>query len=141
MTHATRREFLQAGMAASLLPFAVASSSGGAAAASEPVLYRVLFDIRFPDSVAYGREAERRGHETVGFAGDITDFWYHDLSLRWRRGPAAIAGMTTQGPLFCLERWAWDHGLRVVARAEHVPAGGDESDLLTAWVIAPVRRA
>jgi hypothetical protein len=49
--------------------------------------------------------------------------------------------MTTHGPLFCLERWAWDHGLRVVARTEHAVATAGEADTLISWVIAPVRRA
>lgn len=137
MTHATRREFLQAGVAASLLPLALPVGRTHADAA--PALYRVLYDVRFTESVAYGREAARHGLATTGFAGDITDFWYHDLSLQWRQQPVSIAGMTTHGPLFCLERWAWDHGLRVVSRAEH-PATV-EADPLIAWVIAPIRRA
>jgi hypothetical protein len=139
MTHASRREFLQAGIAASLLPFAVAAPGEGAPAGGAlPPLYRVLYDERFPESVAYARAAAGRGAVVTGFAGDITEFWYRDLSLRWREEPVAIAGMTTHGPLFCLERWAWDHGLRVVARVEQASAA-DEG--LIAWVIAPVRRA
>ena len=33
--------------------------------------------------------------------------------------PLPIAGLTTHGPLFCLERFAWDHGLRVSFRGVH----------------------
>ena len=48
--------------------------------------------------------------------------WYDDLCLRWRREPAAIAGLTAHGALFCLERLAWDQRLRVVYRGEHAAA-------------------
>ena len=77
----------------------------------------------------------KRGVPVTRFRGDITDFWYRDLSLLWRERPVAIAGATTHGPLFCLERWAWDHGLRVTYRGALTGAPGDEA--LTAWIIAP----
>ena len=54
----------------------------------------------------------------------MTRFWYEDLYHRWRSGPAAIAGLTAHGPLFCLERLAWDSGMRVVFRGEHTPVDG-----------------
>jgi hypothetical protein len=50
--------------------------------------------------------------------GDITDLWFHDLDLRWKQGPAPIAGLTTHGPLFCLERLAWGKGI-----VDHRPPG------------------
>jgi hypothetical protein len=55
----------------------------------------------------------------VRTTGDITDFWFTDLSRRWKQSPVAIAGLTAYGPLFCLERFGWDHGLRVVFRGTH----------------------
>jgi hypothetical protein len=51
--------------------------------------------------------------------GDITPFWFQELSVRWKQEPVAIAGVTGHGPLFVLERFAWDHGMRVIVRAEH----------------------
>ena len=56
--------------------------------------------------------------------GDITDFWYNELDLAWRSQPQAIAGFTRHGPLFVLERFAWDRGLKVAFRAEHKAAAG-----------------
>jgi hypothetical protein len=102
----------------------------------------VLYDRRFTEAVAFGDEARQHGAEVLGFGGDITGFWYTDLSLRWRQSPVAIAGMTAPGPLFCLERWGWDHGLRVVSRVEHglsedVDSVTGERQPLIAWVIAP----
>jgi len=118
-----RREFLQIGLAASALPLAVAAASaavapGGAAAHSVP-LYKVLYDTRFGASVEFARRAAGQGLVVQAMDGDMTRFWYDDLYHRWRQGPAAIAGLTAYGALFCLERLAWDQRMRVVFRAEH----------------------
>ena len=86
-------------------------------------LYKVLYDLRFPESVAFARRAATLGVDVHAIEGDMTRFWYDDLHHRWQRGPAAIAGLTAHGPLFCLERLAWDQGMRVVFRAEHKFAG------------------
>jgi hypothetical protein len=125
----SRREFLQVGIAATTLPLATQSVLAAAAPreADAVPLYKVLYDVRFADSVAFARRAEARGAVTHAIEGDMTRFWYDDLYHRWRTGPAAIAGLTAHGPLFCLERLAWDQGLRVVFRAEHsVVADGVE---------------
>jgi len=78
-----------------------------------------IFDERFPESVAFGKEVGRLGEATRVIRGDITQLWYNNIHAQWREQPLAIAGMTAPGPLFCLERWGWDAGLRVVYRAEH----------------------
>jgi len=83
-------------------------------------LYSVVSDVRFADSAEFGLEAERLGVHVVRISGDITGFWFNDLSMRWRDHAVAIAGMTAHGPLFCLERFAWDHGMRVVFRGTHL---------------------
>jgi hypothetical protein len=87
-------------------------------------LYRVLYDTRFPASVAFARRAAARGLAVHAIAGDMTRFWYDDLYHRWRKEPAAIAGLTAHGALFCLERLAWEQRMRVVYRGEHGPAVG-----------------
>jgi len=122
----SRREFIQAGIAASVVPIAfpihepVRAAGGGDAATSSshhPVC--VVCDIRSAHSTAFAHEADRLGLTVVRTSGDITDFWFTDLSLRWKASPVAIAGLTTQGALFCLERFGWDHGLRVAFRGVH----------------------
>jgi hypothetical protein len=130
---ASRREFLQAGLAASLLPVVAAASE-----ASNPPLpyYKVIFDERFPASVAYGEEWTARGAAAHGIRGDITDLWFHDLDHQWKKRPVAIAGLTAHGPLFCLERLAWDHGMRVVSRVEQ-SAHDQDGEPLISWSIAP----
>jgi len=133
----TRRDVVLGAMAASALPAvagALVSPAPMPGLADHPTLYKVVYDERFPQSVAFGREAMRAGYAVHAIRGDMTDLWYDDLYLEWRRQPVAIAGLTAHGPLFCLERLAWDFGMRVRKR-EARP--GD----LISWVIAPGRRA
>jgi hypothetical protein len=118
----SRREFLKVGLAAAALPATARPEFAGAEASPSVALYRVLYDTRFAASVAFARRAAVRGLAVQAMAGDMTAFWYDDLYHRWQRGPAAIAGLTARGALFCLERLAWDQRMRVVFRGEHAPA-------------------
>jgi hypothetical protein len=138
---ASRREFLQAGIAASVLPMAVAGSNVAPSGRVDRVtFYKVIFDERFPASVAFGEEWKARGAAAHAIRGDITDLWFHDLDVRWKKqGPAPIAGLTAHGPLFCLERLAWDHGMRVISRVEQESHDADGYPLIS-WVIAPKYR-
>jgi len=133
---ASRREFLQIGIAALALPISAHAALSPAAARPEnavPVtpLYKVIFDERFPASVAFGAQVRSLGLPTHPIQGDITDLWFHDLDAQWKKKPAAVAGLTAQGALFCLERLAWDHGMRVVFRGNHqyLPDGAIEHAL------------
>jgi hypothetical protein len=133
---ANRREFIQAGFAASVLP--VLATAGEILPQSTTAafqFYKVIFDHRFPASREFGSAMEKSGAAVYAIHGDITDLWFHDLYHRWKQDPAPIAGMTAHGPLFCLERLAWDHGMRVLSRIDH-PATGDSEPLIT-WIIGP----
>lgn len=131
---ASRREFIQASIVASALPIiAVAADVTSQPDASR--FYKVVFDHGFPASVQFGMEMERLGATVHGIRGDITDLWFRDLYYRWKQGPAAIAGMTAYGALFCLERLAWDSGMRVLSRTDHPAADGEEP--LITWTIGP----
>jgi hypothetical protein len=118
-----RRELLQIGLAASALPLAgeavLAAAVGGVPAEVVVPLYTILYDARFPAGREFGRRAAANGHVVAAIHGDITGFWYDDLYHRWQQGPAAIAGFTASGALFCLEQLAWAERMRVVFRAEH----------------------
>jgi hypothetical protein len=121
---ASRREFLQIGVAALALPISaragLAPAKSAVAGESAPTpLYKVIFDERSATSRAFAEEVKRLGAPAYGIRGDITDLWFHDLDARWKKEPIGIAGLTEHGPLFCLERLAWDHGMRVVYRADH----------------------
>src|ERR1700674_2181315 len=130
----TRRDFLQMALTAPLLAASLRppssdsrtdSLSGHAQLGS---LYTVLCDERFAESVSFAEEMSRHGTPVTRFRGDISDFWYRDLSQRWKADPVAIAGVTTHGPLFCLERWGWDHELRLPHRPGP-PGGGGRGTL------------
>jgi hypothetical protein len=120
---ASRREFLQIGVAALALPISARGISpafeGLAGEPSRVPLYKIVFDERFPASRKFAHEAKSFGAAVHGMKGDITDFWFNDLYARWKQGAAAIAGLTAHGPIFCLERIAWDQRMRVVFRADH----------------------
>jgi hypothetical protein len=135
----SRREVVLGGMAVATFPV-FAGVVGAPSPAREAsgrhaiALYKVVYDEHFPASVEFGRKALARGFAVHAIRGDMTDLWYYDLYPKWKTEPAAIAGLTAHGPLFCLERLSWDFGMRVSLR-EQRPGG------LYAWVIAPRRRA
>lgn len=119
-----RRELLQIGLAATALPFGVSAVPAldppGSLFVRETVtLYKALYDRRFPASVAFAERLAARGTAVEAMTGDMTHFWYDDLYHRWKDGPAAIAGLTAYGALFCLEELAAAQRMRVVFRARH----------------------
>lgn len=127
----SRREFLQIGITATAWPLAPAAvrAAGEISAAPLP-LYKVIFDRRFPASIEFAARAQALGHAVHGIDGDMTRFWYEELYHEWKKGPAAIAGLTAHGPMFCFEHLARDQGMRVVFRAEHkLGAAGVEHTL------------
>ena len=117
-----RREFLQTAAALS----AAAPLAGRAAFAPgtgrQVALDAVVVDSRHAASREFGLRAARLGAALRAIEGDITDLWQKELLGRWQASPGAIAGLTERPALFLLERLAWDHGMRVVFEAEHVPA-------------------
>ena len=130
---ANRRQFIQAGAALSALPLSAVAPV--ALAASTPLqVYKAVFDSRFEEARVFAAQATARGWTTAAIEGDVTQLWYHDLDQRWRKGPVALVGVTPHNSLFCLERLAWDVGLRVVER-EQV-----DGTPLVAWTIAPPSR-
>ena len=169
----TRRDLLQAGAAISVVPGVLATRLAAATGSqsSLPSFHTVLFDSRFAQGRAFGAEGARLRMNVRGFEGDITNVWFHELAPVWRSiassagservvatADMAIAGLTQYGALFCLERLAWDAGMRVVYRAEHqlgspaprmaslrqarastiAPLGAHSApDTLLSWVIAP----
>jgi hypothetical protein len=116
----SRRHFLQAAAAASLLPFNARVSlaeTEAAGAIVRPSL--VVAETRNAAAAAFAAEAGKWGIPVRAIDGDVTALWYDELHALWRAGPVPIAGLTAGPALFCLERLAWDHGMRVVYHAEH----------------------
>jgi hypothetical protein len=81
-----------------------------------PPPFRAIYDERFPDGRRFASDASSRGWVTRAIRGDVTNVWFHELAVRWKQGPAAIAGLTTEQSLFVLERLSWDVGMRVTER-------------------------
>ncbi len=111
-----RREFLQATALAAAVPI-VARSGIAADAGSEGL---VVFDRRFPPARRFADRAGLEGLELRGIDGDITRLWFEELSLRWKDESIPVTGLTARPALFCLERLAWDHGMRVVSHIQHI---------------------
>ena len=122
----SRRRFVGTG-AATLALAAVHSARAGSQDPLTP--YRAIYDERFEVGRRFAREAAGLGWITRAIRGDVTQVWFHELDLRWKRGPAPIAGLTTAQSLFVLERLAWDVGMRVTLR-DTVP-----STQLVRWAI------
>ena len=87
----SRREFIQAGLVVSIAPVALPIPTIESLAARVDVrlpahrpLYCVVLDVRSPWTGDLAREARRLGIKVVRTSGDITDFWYRDLSVRWK---------------------------------------------------------
>ena len=123
---ASRREFLQVGLAATAMGSVtqVQGLPGGQLPDQSLPLYKVVYDLRYHDSIAFAKrmasQLQGSGESLLyGMRGDITPFWYQELDAVWRAQPVALAGMTAHGPLFCLERLAWELGMRVIWRSEH----------------------
>jgi hypothetical protein len=123
----SRRGFIRSGVAV-----ATAGAIGGLGASvhSSPMerpatpksrlkLHAVVVDQRFEESVEFGHTLALLGVDNYGMRGDVTDVWYSRLDPLWRTGGVAVAGLTGSGVLFCLERLAWDHRLRVIYRGSH----------------------
>ena len=116
----------------------------GAPTSDHPKLHLAIFDHRFAAGRQFASSSEARGVATRPIANDVTSLWYSELHPLWKQQPVAIAGVTTYGALFCLERLAWDHGMRVLHREQcdpRVAAAGEPNQLMYSWIIAPRRKS
>jgi hypothetical protein len=116
---ASRREFIQ--VAAATVTACVTAFPAFAGSPVTLPLYKVLYDRRFDAVAAFAAEAGRSGAALSGNSGDITALWFNDLYHRWRKSPAAIAGMTSYQTWFVLDMIARDAGMRTVFRGHHQP--------------------
>ena len=103
------------------------------------VLFAVLFDERFEDAERFASVARRHGLAVRGVRADITELWYRELEPLWQRSPRPVAGLTPYAALFCLERLAWTHGMRVVLHGTHtgLASGAVQHVLKAPWRAAP----
>jgi hypothetical protein len=134
----SRRRFMTSGIAVSAAASLAAVPSVSRSTSSDPLglklpLNLALFDTRFPAAHAFARALAIRGVTLAPFDGDVTPVWFEQLDPVWRRYPLTVAGLTTEGALFCLEQLAWDNGMRVAYRGVHTasPEGGTKHVLET----------
>jgi hypothetical protein len=119
---ATRRQFIQSGLALSAVPLtgiSALSLRGGETEVASLRIERFVFDNRFAAAVELARYAAQHDIPLAETSGDLTDLWYNDFDRRWKQAPMALAGMTTRGGLFVLETLAADHRMLVVYRGTH----------------------
>jgi hypothetical protein len=123
----SRRRLLQAGACAAVTPLVAGAVVHWHPAAplisgraSEIPVHRVVFDRDHPAAVVFGRAGHEAGLPVEPIGADLTALW-RDLSLRWRRQPVGMAGLTTEPAALYLQLLAYDAGLRVVLRASHTP--------------------
>jgi len=88
-------------------------------------LYVALFDRRFAAARLFARAIGSHAIPLRAIDADVTDLWFSELHPGWKLHSLPVAGLTTYGPLFCLERLAWDHGMRVVHRTKHLAIRDD----------------
>jgi hypothetical protein len=128
----SRRVFVSAGAAVIVAPSLPLSASPLHAELA-------IVDHRFAEARAFGRRMQERGVALAGFDGDITRIWLDRLYPLWHSAsPPAVAGLTTQQVLFCLEQLAWDHWLRVTQREDYgtcTALAGGRCEPLVSWSI------
>ena len=126
-----RREFLQIGVSATAWP--LVSRTIQVRLQADPTydatgldprpdlvsLSLVVYDTRFPQSVAFAERCAASGLRTCAIDADMTKLWYDEVYHRWKEGPQAIAGVTAHGPMFCFSELARDVRMRLVFRAAH----------------------
>jgi len=132
----TRRQFIETSVVLAAWPSAAFVATRAVASTPTLSLERFVFDSRFAAAAEVAKHVADRGVPLSAIAGDVTDLWYHELDLRWKRAPQPLAGITTRPGLFVLETLAADHRMRVVyrglhraavdGRVSHVLAGPDE---------------
>ena len=125
----TRRDFLGTSLVGTVGVGAVLAEQRSTLL-SRPLtdLHTGVVDSRFVESSQFGQVLDRYGVSARPFRGDVTELWFTQLDPLWRAQRASVAGLTTYGVFFCLERMAWDHGMRVTYCARHAPRAGGEVD-------------
>ena len=116
-----RREFLQIGVSATAWPLLSRAAHAAGLDQAGPAIRiaTVVYDTRFAESVAFADRCTALGLTARAIEADMTRLWYEEIYHRWQREPAAIAGLTAHGPMFCFAELARDVRMRLVFKAEH----------------------
>jgi hypothetical protein len=118
---ATRRDFVSSTVAALLGAGGARASQPTSARLTSPVSHidTAIVDSCFHECRHFAETMYRGGVPIRSFKRDVTQLWFTELHPSWQSSQSTVAGLTSYGTLFCLERLAWDHGMRIVYRAKH----------------------
>lgn len=115
----SRRTFLQAAAVAITTNVGAKSALAQTEARHWEIGHAVV-DCSAAPAKTFATSVARFGVPLERYEGDIAPTWFDGVKPRLRSGRVAFAGLTSQGALFCLERWCWDFDMRVVLRIEHL---------------------
>jgi len=119
----TRRDFIHASAAAGIAATAVPAASFTSAPFTPDLpslpIADALFDTRILGGERFAAALAADGANALSFTGDVSPLWRSRLMLEWRKGARPLAGFTTHGPLFILERMGWKHDMRATYRGQH----------------------
>jgi hypothetical protein len=87
-----RREFLQIGVSATAWPLVARTMQ---ATGIDPLpelvpLSLVVYDTRFPESVAFAERCAALGLRTRAIEADMTRLWYDEIYHRWKEGRSRL---------------------------------------------------
>ena len=142
-----RRQFMQSGLAFSVLPLTELSAMKMAVAAPEGAyltLESFVADKRYMESIATASKISSEGVPVVEITGDMTELWIGQYSKQWKQAPMTLAGVTGSDALFVLETLAPDYGMRVIhKRALDTPGSQsvEGNPQVFSWIIAPKKLA
>lgn len=129
-----RRQFIQNGFVLSAASLAVpqalrAHPSDADFAGTTVELF--VFDDRYPEAVSAASTASAGNVPTASMIHFMTELWYEELDLHWKRSPMTLDGMTTGHGLFVVETLALDRNMRITSRT------ACETNELIRWSIGP----
>lgn len=119
----TRRAVLKGGIATAT---AITAWRGGLAHGAPLDTHRPDHFVLDPGSAVSALLAGHARAASIPYfatSGDITSLWFEILDVLWRRRPSTVIGVTSPEAIFCLERLAWDHGMRMEYRVDQVAHG------------------
>lgn len=114
---ATRRDFMIAMAAATAGGMTSQAASGFTPAPTH--LDRFLLDRTHSQAAGFAGRARSAGAQIHEICGDATPLWRRVLDPGIGGKGQSFAGLTCPTALFCLERMAWDRGMRVMFRIDH----------------------
>ncbi len=113
-----RRQLLKASAATMLLHTPVRAFSRTERGVGVMPSPSVIYDTRFPETVAFAARANWLGASVRGIRGDITELWY-EMMLSGPGALGPLAGLTQESDFFLLHQICIAQGYRLAFHGEH----------------------